>query len=89
MEEGKRPLFQKIDCVILHVPDLDQAIAFYQDHLGHQLVWRSRDAAELKMPETDADIVLQAGQKRSEVVFLVPSADEAVKEFRKAGGTAL
>jgi len=29
-DAGSRPLFQKIDCLALPVPDLDAAIAFYE-----------------------------------------------------------
>ncbi len=81
-----KPNIRKIDCVMFYVPDLDEAIAFYQDCLGHQLIWRITDAAGLKMPDTDAEIVLQTGQKGMQIDFLVPSADEAAKEFEKAGG---
>jgi lactoylglutathione lyase len=82
----KKPFFQKIDCIMLYVPDLDEAITFYRDRLGHQLIWRIPDAAGLKMPDTDAEIVLQVGRKGKEIDFLVPSADEAALEFEKAGG---
>jgi len=80
------PLIQKIDCIMLYVPDLDEAIAFYRDRLGHRLVWRTPDAAGLNMPNTDAEIVLQTGRKGTEIDLLVSSADEAAREFEKAGG---
>lgn len=89
MSEKNPPLFQKVDCVMLHVPDLDQALAFYQDRLGHPLIWRIADAAGLQMPGTDAEIVLQAGPKQVEVDFLVQSADAAAVEFVKAGGAVV
>jgi lactoylglutathione lyase len=71
---------------MLWVPDLDEAIAFYRDQLGHPLIWRIPDAAGLKMPDTDAEIVLQTGRTRTEIDFLVGSADEAARKFEKAGG---
>lgn len=79
-------LFHKVDCVMLHVPNLDEAIAFYQDKLGHPLIWRSQEAAGLKMPDTDTEIVLQTGEKGTEIDFLVASADEAAVTFERAGG---
>ncbi len=74
---------------MLYVPDLDEAIAFYRDRLGHQLAWRTSYAAGLKMPDTDSEIVFQIGDKKTEIDFLVHSADEAAIEFEKAGGTIL
>lgn len=71
---------------MFYVPDLNEAITFYRDRLGHRLAWRTSDAAGLKMPDSDAEIVLQAGRIRTEIDFLVSSADEAAKEFEKAGG---
>jgi catechol 2,3-dioxygenase-like lactoylglutathione lyase family enzyme len=34
-----QPLFRKIDCLRIHVPDLDAGLAFYRDQLGHQPSW--------------------------------------------------
>jgi predicted enzyme related to lactoylglutathione lyase len=71
---------------MLYVPDLEKGIAFYRDRLGHSLIWRIADAAGLKMPQTDAEIVLQSGSRGMDVDFLVTSADAAAVEFEKAGG---
>ncbi len=51
----KVPLLKKIDCVMFPVPDLDAAIAFYPDRLGHRLIWRTAEAAGLGMPDTDRE----------------------------------
>lgn len=74
---------------MLYVPDLDAAITFYRDQLGHRLAWRTAEAAGLKMPDTDAEIVLQTGREGTEIDLLVRSADEAAVEFEKAGGTII
>ena len=50
-------LFRKIDNHLLRVSDLDAAISFYRDKLGHQLLWRSDDSAGFALPETDAEPV--------------------------------
>ncbi len=81
------PFFKKVDCVLFYVPDLEDALAFYRDRLGHPLIWRTSAAAGLKMPDTDTEIVLVVGQRGTEIDFLVPSVDEAAQEFEKAGGT--
>ena len=80
------PLMRKVDCLQLSVPDLDVALQFYRDQLGHELAWRTNTAAGLKMPETDAEIVLQTERDEMEVDLLVDSADDAAARFEGAGG---
>ncbi len=80
-------MFKNIDCIRLFVPDLDEALAFYRDQLGHELIWRSDTAAGLRVPQSSAEIVLQTEQPGVEVDFLVQSADEAASQFVKAGGS--
>jgi predicted enzyme related to lactoylglutathione lyase len=83
------PLFQKIDCIRLHVPDLDEALAFYRDRLGHELVWRSDRSMGLRMPETDAEIVLHTEEPGQEIDLKVESADAAAARFVAAGGKVI
>lgn len=85
----KKPLFHKVDCIMLYVPDLDEALAFYRDRLGHKLVWRRPESAGLALPDSDGEIVLQTGARDTEVDFLVDSADEAAKTFVAAGGSVV
>ena len=80
-------LFRKVDCLSLPVPDLDRALAFYRDELGHELRWRSSTAAGLRMPESDAELVLHAESRPMETDLLVDSAAEAAERFVRAGGT--
>ncbi len=82
----QKPLLKKIDCIRLHVPDLDAGLSFYRDFLGHALIWRTDRAAGLRMPGTDAEIVLQTEDEGQEVDFLVDSADESAERFVEAGG---
>ena len=32
------PLFQKVDCLQIPVPELEAGLAFYRDQLGHDLL---------------------------------------------------
>ncbi|UCD44651.1 MAG: VOC family protein [Candidatus Bathyarchaeota archaeon] len=80
------PLFRKIDCVRLHVTDLEDALSFYRERLGHQLTWRTEGSAGLRMPETDAEIVLQTEREGEEIDLLVDSAYTASKRFEDSGG---
>ena len=55
----EKPLFRKLDNHLLRVADLDAAISFYGDKLGHRLLWRSGEAAGFALPETDAELVVR------------------------------
>jgi len=52
------PLFRKIDCYMLKADDLDPAVAFYRDRLGHSLIWRTEEAVAFRLPDTDAELVV-------------------------------
>jgi predicted enzyme related to lactoylglutathione lyase len=82
-------LFRSVDCVQLPVPDLDAALAFYRDRLGHPLLWRTGTAAGLRLPDSDTELVLTTGQPEPELDLLVDSADEAAAHLVAAGGTVL
>ncbi len=81
-----KPLFRKVDCLQIPVPDLDAGLTFYRDRLGHELIWRTVTAAGLRMPDSDAEIVLQTEREEMEVDLLVASADAAAKAMVEAGG---
>ena len=80
---------RKVDCVQLYVPDLEEGLSFYRDQLGHELIWRTNSAAGLRLPESDAELVLQTEEARQEVDFLVDSADEAAKFMAQVGGRVI
>ena len=84
-----KPLIRKVDCLRLYVPDLESGLAFYRDRLGHELIWRSATAAGLKMPETDAELVIQTEEQQQEVDLLVDSAAEAAAFIEEAGGKVI
>ena len=79
-------IFKKIDCHSLPVSDLDAALSFYRDELGHKLAWRDASAAGLKVPESDVELVLHAEARPIETDFLVDSVPVAVNRFVRAGG---
>ena len=91
MTRPARPsgLFRTVDCVQLPVPDLDAALAFYRDRLGHPLLWRTGTAAALRLPDSDTELVLATDRPQPEADFLVDSADEAAAELAAAGGRIL
>jgi predicted enzyme related to lactoylglutathione lyase len=83
------PLIQKVDCIQIPVSDLEDALAFYRDKLGHALIWRTNTAAGLRLPESNAEIVLQTERPQLEPNLTVASADEACQRFADAGGSIL
>ena len=83
------PLIRKVDCLQIPVSDLEAALTFYRDKLGHPLLWRTETAAGLRMPESEAELVIQTERRELEANLLVASADEAVTRFVEAGGNVV
>jgi len=84
----KQALFRKVDNHLLRVADLDSAISFYGDKLGHRLLWRSDEAAGFALPDTDAELVVHL-HIGPETDILVGSVDEAFAAILLAGGVAV
>jgi predicted enzyme related to lactoylglutathione lyase len=82
-------LFRKIDCIRLYVSNLDAGLAFYRDQLGHPLIWRTEKEAGLRIPQSEAELVLQTERPGLEVDITVPSADEAAARWAALGGKVL
>jgi predicted enzyme related to lactoylglutathione lyase len=82
-------LIRKVDCIRLYVPELEAGLEFYRDRLGHELIWRTETAAGLRLPESDAELVLQTEDQRQEVDLLVDSADEAARQVEASGGRVI
>lgn len=80
-----KPLFRKIDCISLPVPDLETALTFYHRALGHEIVWRDEEAVGLKLPDDDAELVLHRSPRPAETDILVESIPAAVDALTKAG----
>jgi predicted enzyme related to lactoylglutathione lyase len=83
-----RPLFRKLDNHLLRVADLDLAIGFYRDRLGHVLLWRDESAAGFALPDTDAELVVHL-EIGPETDILVDDVEAAVIAFVGAGGEVI
>lgn len=79
-------LFRKVDCLSLPVPSLDDALAFYERDLGHELIWRSEKAAGLRLPDSNAELVLHTDDRPVETDLAVDSVPDAVGRITRAGG---
>ncbi len=87
MTERPSPLIRAVDAIQIPVDDLEAALAFYRDTLGHELRWRTDTEAGLGMPEAQTEIVLTTERDRLEPNLLVDSADEAARRIAAEGGT--
>ncbi len=83
------PLVRKVDAIQIHVPDLEAGLRFYRDQLGHEVAWRTEQAIGLRLPESDAELVIQTQRDGVEPNLLVASVDDAVKRIVQAGGAVL
>lgn len=83
------PLIRNVDCIRLRVPDLDAALAFYRDHLGHALIWRSPTAAGLAMPDSESEIVVHTDSTPEDLDLSVDSIDDAIARMTAGGGRLL
>jgi hypothetical protein len=43
---GMDPLMSAVDAVLVRVPTVETGLAFYMDRLGHELIWRTSEAAD-------------------------------------------
>ena len=79
-------LFRRVDCHSIPVANLEAALAFYRDGLGHELIWRDAAAAGLRLPDSEAELVLHTDERPVETDLLVASVPAAIERFLQAGG---
>ncbi|MFX1254280.1 MAG: VOC family protein [Promethearchaeota archaeon] len=85
---NKKPgLIRKVDCIRIPVPNLEAGLQFYRDALGHDLIWRTKTSIGLRMPESEAEIVIHTERDESETDLTVEDVNTAVQEFVKFGGS--
>ena len=82
-------LFRDVDCLQIPVPDMEEALAFYRDALGHALNWRTPTAAGLRLPDCTAELVIQSERRELEVNLSVASAEQAAEAVVRAGGSVV
>ena len=82
------PLFRKIDAYLIKAADLDAAVAFYRDRLGHAILWRTPEAVAFRLPDSDAELVVHA-QLEPEVDFIVQDVERAFADLIAAGAKPL
>jgi lactoylglutathione lyase len=81
-------MFRKIDCVMIRVGDVGAAERFYTDVFGLEARWREPGSVGMRLPETDAEVVLHKNASipnKVEVHYLVDDVVEAVKRYAEKG----
>ena len=81
-------MLRKIDCIMIRVPDLTAAAAYYTRVLGLSQLWTREQSVGLGMPETDAEIVLHTLDDIPEPIlphYLVNDVVSAVGELTREG----
>lgn len=81
-------MLKKIDCVMIHVVDVQAAIAYYERVFGLRRLWQDETSCGMGMPETDTEIVLHNNPdlpNKVEVHYLVADVAAAVDALRQQG----
>jgi len=79
-------LFQMVDAVQFYVPDIEAGVRYYGDILGHEIIRKTESAVGLRMPGSEAEIVIQNERDCREIDLSVESADAAARRIEDAGG---
>lgn len=82
------PTFEKVDCVMLKVDDLEKGLAFYSTQLGHEVIWKTDTAAGLKFPDSNAELVIST-ENGPEVDLKVQDTHETFTKLVSAGANPI
>jgi predicted enzyme related to lactoylglutathione lyase len=85
-------MFKKIDCVMIRVNDVAAGEKFYTEVFGLEPRWRDSGSVGMRLPETDAEIVLHNNSQipnKVEVHYLVNDVIAAVKHYSEKGCSVL
>jgi|HubBroStandDraft_6_1064221.scaffolds.fasta_scaffold64881_4 lactoylglutathione lyase len=80
----KAPMLRKIDCIMIRVPDVDVAAAYYTKVFGLSPKWGGDNMIGLVFPEPEVEIVLHSDAaipSSVEVYYLVDDVVAAVTLF--------
>ncbi|MFX0082385.1 MAG: VOC family protein [Candidatus Hodarchaeota archaeon] len=88
-KSDKDALFRKVDCIRIPVSNLEDGLKFYRDKLDHKLIWRKESSIGLKIPESEAELVIHTEHYEPETDIMVKSVEIAAKRFIEAGGSII
>ncbi|MFX0062343.1 MAG: VOC family protein [Candidatus Hermodarchaeota archaeon] len=87
IRDKKPGLIRKVDCIRIPVPNLEAGLKFYRDSLGHDLIWRTKTSIGLRIPESEAELVIHTERDEAETDLTVEDVKMAVQEFVESGGS--
>ena len=73
---------------MLKTHDLDAAVEFYGDRLGHAILWRTPEAVAFRIPESEAELVVHL-HIGPEVYFLVDDVEAAYGFLLESGAASI
>lgn len=87
-------MLRKIDCVLIRVDDVSEALHFYSDVFGLKPIWEDERAGQagLLFPESDSEVVLHTDPNipgQVEVHYLVDDVERALQKYTAQGCSIL
>lgn len=89
MNTKNSSLFQKIDCLQLYVPNLEQGINYYHENLGLPIAWKTETAVAFLLGDGIGELVIQNKDKWNETDVKVERVEDAVEKIMTAGGKVI
>ena len=86
-DQNIKPLFKRIDYIRIPVSNLEEELKFYSKKLDHPLLWHTETSIGLKIPESEAEIVIHIEPDKLETDILVEYAEKAAQCFIEVGGS--
>ena len=68
-----KPIFQKIDCFRIYVPDIEEGIKYYNNKLGLPIEWKTETAVGFLMGDGVGELVIQNEDKWTDYEYLPDS----------------
>ena len=84
-DDARLPVFERVDCIQVCVPSLDEGLKFYRDALDLKLLWRTAKACGLGMQEGITEFVITT-EDNLMVDMKVADVEQAAKVITRAGG---
>jgi predicted enzyme related to lactoylglutathione lyase len=85
-------MLNRIESILIHADDLEDAAAYYADVFGLCPLWSDETSIGLGFPQADAQVVLHRIQRipaKLQVHFAVDDVDDAVKTLASRGCVVL